>query len=285
MRTSLDRSAFLVDLAAAAERAELPVEQIHTEYGHDQIEVSLAPDTPVAAVDTVAAARIVIGRVAARHGLRISFSPVPFDGEAGNGAHLHMSLADDDGPLFSGGRAHTACARQAGRRSPGSSRRCRICSASTPVRRCRRCVSSPATGRARRRAGAWRTAKPRCGSSRPHREVRTAPTPNSNSSTRAPTRTLPPRRFLGSALRGIDRGLELPAEIPEDPSKAAQPPTLLPTEQRAVIEAMADSPTAAELLTPEVIEALVAVRRYEMATFGDLSPAETTQALRLAWSC
>ena len=79
------------------------VEQIHTEYGHDQLEVSLAPNTPVAAVDTVAAARIVIGRAAARHGLRISFSPVPFEGEAGNGAHLHLSLADADGPLFSGG--------------------------------------------------------------------------------------------------------------------------------------------------------------------------------------
>ena len=30
-----------------------PVEQIHTEYGHDQLEVSLAPNTPVAAADAV----------------------------------------------------------------------------------------------------------------------------------------------------------------------------------------------------------------------------------------
>ena len=34
-----------------------------------------------------------------------------------------------------------------------------------------------------------------------------------------------------------------------------------------------------------MIEALVAVRRYEITTFGDLPPAETTKALRLAWSC
>ena len=46
IRTSLDRSAFLVDLATTAERAGLSVEQIHTEYGHDQLEVSLAPDHP-----------------------------------------------------------------------------------------------------------------------------------------------------------------------------------------------------------------------------------------------
>ena len=103
IRTSLDRSAFLVDLATTAERAGLSVEQIHTEYGHDQLEVSLAPTTPVAAADAVILTRIVLGRAAARHGLRISFAPVPFEGAAGNGAHLHLSLADDRGPLFSGG--------------------------------------------------------------------------------------------------------------------------------------------------------------------------------------
>ncbi len=103
IRTSLDRSNFLVDLAVAAENAGLEIEQLHTEYGHDQVEVSLAPATPVAVADAVILARIVIGRVAARHDMKVSFSPVPFEGEAGNGAHLHLSLADADGPLLSGG--------------------------------------------------------------------------------------------------------------------------------------------------------------------------------------
>ena len=52
-----------------------------------------------------------------------------------------------------------------------------------------------------------------------------------------------------------------------------------------MIEAFENSATAAELLTPAVIDALSAVRRYELGTFGDLPPAETTKALRLAWSC
>ena len=64
MRTSLDRSAFLVDLAVAAERAGLSIEQIHTEYGHDQLEVSLAPTTP-SPPRRRHPARIVIGRAAA----------------------------------------------------------------------------------------------------------------------------------------------------------------------------------------------------------------------------
>jgi glutamine synthetase len=91
--------------------------------------------------------------------------------------------------------------------------------------------------------------------------------------------------FLGSALRGIDRELELPPEIPENPSQSATPPPPLPTEQRAAIEALRGSAAAAELLTPAVVDALVAVRSHEITTFGDSSPAETTRALRLAWSC
>jgi glutamine synthetase len=122
MRTSLDRSAFLVDLTVAAERAGLSIEQLHTEYGHDQIEISLAPTTPVAAADAVILARIVIGRAAARHGLKISFSPVPFEGEAGNGAHLHLSLSDDAGRRA---RARTGSHRRHPRRSAGSAWRVR----------------------------------------------------------------------------------------------------------------------------------------------------------------
>ena len=288
VRTSLDRSAFLVDLAAAAERAQLPVEQIHTEYGHDQIEVSLAPDTPVAAADAVAATRIVIGRAAARHGLRISFSPVPFEGEAGNGAHLHLSSGRRRRPaVLRRATGHTACGRQASRRSPGCiDRRCPTFSASTRDRCCRRCGSSPATGPGRRRAGVWRTARPRCDSSRPPPEPRTAPT--SSSSSIDPSAN----PYLAAAAssrqrtaRHRPRTRACPPRCPKDPSKVAQPPPTLQTEQRAAIKAIEGSPVAAELLTPEVIEGLVAVRRYEIATFGDLPPAETTQALRLAWSC
>ena len=49
----MDRSAFLVDLARTAERTGLAVEQLHTEYGHDQLEMSLAPADPVATADAV----------------------------------------------------------------------------------------------------------------------------------------------------------------------------------------------------------------------------------------
>jgi glutamine synthetase len=285
VRTSLDRSAFLVDLAEAAERAGLPVEQIHTEYGHDQLEVSLAPATPVAAVDTVAAARIVIGRAAARHHLRISFSPVPFEGEAGNGAHLHLSLADVDGPLFSGGDGPH------GMRPAGESATAGVLQALPDLLGV---YAGSVLSSARLKPGNWAGAAQCWGLENREAAVRfVAATPGTPHGANIECKLIDPSAnpylaavsFLGSALRGIDNGLELPTEVPKDPTKAAQPPPMLQTAQQTVIKALETSPIAAQLLSPAVVEGLVAVRRYEITTYGDRPQAETTQALRLAWSC
>ncbi|MCV7227980.1 glutamine synthetase family protein [Mycolicibacterium komossense] len=285
IRTSLDRSAFLVDLAATAERAGLRVEQIHTEYGHDQLEVSLAPTTPVAAADAVILTRIVLGRAAARHGLRISFAPVAFEGGAGNGAHLHLSLADEQGPLLSGGDGPY------GIRPAGGAA---IAGVIDTLPDLIGVYAGSALSALRLKPGNWAGAAACWGLENREAAVRfIAATAGSPHGANAELKLIDPSAnpylaaaaFLNSALRGIDRQLELPAEIPENPSQSAGTPPPLPTDQRAAIEATEKSAVAAELLTPEVVEALVAVRRYELNTFGDRSPAEITQALRLAWSC
>ena len=285
IRTSLDRSAFLVDLAATAERAGLSIEQIHTEYGHDQLEVSLAPTTPVAAADAVILTRIVLGRAAARHGLRISFSPVPFEGAAGNGAHLHLSLSDDRGPLLSGGEGPY------GIRPAGGSA---IAGVLDTLPGLIGVYAGSAVSALRLRPGNWAGASACWGLENREAAVRfIAATAGSPHGANAELKLIDPSAnpylaaaaFLGSALRGIDGQLPLPAEVPENPSQAAEPPPPLPTEQSAAIEALLASTAAAELLTPAVVEHLAAVRGHEIATFGDRSPAETTRALRLAWSC
>ena len=285
MRTSLERSAFLVDLTVAAERAGLSIEQLHTEYGHDQLEVSLAPTTPVAAADAVVLARIVIGRAAARHGLKISFSPVPFDGESGNGAHLHLSLADDSGPLFSGGDGPH------GIRPSGQSA---IAGVLESLPDLLGVYAGSVVSPLRLKPGNWAGAAACWGLENREAAVRyIAATPGNPHGANAELKLIDPSAnpylavtaFLGSALRGMDRGLELPAEVTDDPSQASDAPPPLATDQRSVIEALEASSTAEELLTPAVIEGLVAVRRHELTTYGDRPPAETTQALRLAWSC
>jgi glutamine synthetase len=273
----------LVDLAVAAERAGLSIEQIHTEYGHDQLEMSLAPTTPVAAADAVILARIVIGRAAARHGLKISFSPVPFVGEAGNGAHLHLSLADDAGPLFSGGDG------PCGMRPPGQSA---IVGVLDGLPDLLGVYAGSVLSASRLRPGNWAGAAKCWGLENREAAVRfIAATPGNPHGANAELKIIDPSAnpylavtaFLGSALRGIDQGLELPAEVADDPSQATTPPPPLPTDQRTAIEALEASTAAA--LTPAVIEGVAAVRRHELTTYGDRPPAETTQALRLAWSC
>ena len=88
----LEHEGFVRDSIAALTAAGVAVEQFHPEYGVNQFELSLAPRTPVAAADQLILTRIIISRVARRHGFRVSLSPVPFAGSVGNGAHQHFSL-------------------------------------------------------------------------------------------------------------------------------------------------------------------------------------------------
>ena len=285
IRTSLEHSAFLVDLATTADRAGLSIEQIHTEYGHDQLEVSLAPTTAVAAADAVILTRIVLGRAAARHGLRISFAPVPFEGAAGNGAHLHLSLADADGPLFSGGDGPY------GIRPAGGSAIAGVVDALPDLLGV---YAGSALSALRLKPGNWAGAVACWGLENREAAVRfIAATPGSPHGANAELKLVDPSAnpylaaaaFLGSALRGVDRNMDLPAEIPENPAQSDSAPAPLATDQLSAVDALERSDVAAELLTPEMIEAVVAVRRHELATYGGRPPAETTQALRLAWSC
>ncbi|MGV9799145.1 glutamine synthetase family protein [Mycobacterium sp. NPDC003449] len=283
MRTSLDRSGFLVDLMAAADRAGLGVEQLHTEYGHDQFEISLAPTTPVAAADAVILARILIGRVAARYGLKVSFSPVPFAGEAGNGAHLHLSLADDAGPLLSGGDGPHQL-RPAGQSA--------MAGVHDGLPDLLGVYAGSVLSAARLKPGNWAGAAKCWGLENREAALRfIAATPGNPHGANVELKIIDPSAnpylaaaaMLGSALRGIDKSLQLPTEVTEDPAAGDAPP--LPADQRTVIEALETSAIAAELMTPAIVEGLVAVRRHELATYGDRPAGETTQALRLAWSC
>ncbi|WP_044514712.1 type I glutamate--ammonia ligase [Mycolicibacterium septicum] len=283
MRTSLDRSAFLVDLAVAAEQAGLDVEQLHTEYGHDQVEVSLAPARPVAVADSVILARIVIGRVAARHGLKVSFSPVPFEGEAGNGAHLHLSLGDADGPLLSGGEGPHGL-REAGQSA--------IAGVLDGLPDLLGIYAGSTLSAARLKPGNWAGATKCWGLENREAAVRfVAATPGNPHGANVELKIIDPSAnpylaaaaLLGSALRGIDKTLPLPVEVTDDPAAGASQP--LPTDHREVIETLESSSLAADLLTPAIVEGLSAVRRHELTTYGDRPLAETCQALRLAWSC
>jgi glutamine synthetase len=95
---------------------------------------------------------------------------------------------------------------------------------------------------------------------------------------------------LGLALDGISRERALPAEITVDPAtlteeqRAANDTVLLPAEQAVALDALERSALMRGILGDRVVDAVVAVRRYEQQHFGDLSPVELSDRFRLAWS-
>jgi glutamine synthetase len=91
------------DLIAALEDEGISVDQFHPEYAMGQLEISVAPADPVGAADTTVLVRQTIRALAARHGMRASFSPVVIPGHVGNGGHVHFSLWREGVNLFSGG--------------------------------------------------------------------------------------------------------------------------------------------------------------------------------------
>ena len=81
----------------------LEIGQLHAEYGPAQLELSLAATDPVTAADRQLLARQTLRATAARHGLRLSFAPLPSTGSAGNGWHIHSSVWRDEVNLLAGG--------------------------------------------------------------------------------------------------------------------------------------------------------------------------------------
>jgi glutamine synthetase len=285
LRTSLEQSELLVDLNRAAASAGLAIEQLHMEYGHDQLEVSLAPAVPVAAGDAVVLARTVIGRTAARHGLQVSFSPVPFAGEAGNGAHLHLSLTGSEGPRFSGGPGPHGLTDAGGAAIAGV---LDTLPGLTGV------YAGSALSAQRLQPGNWAGAAVCWGLENREAAVRlVAATPGNPHGANIELKVVDPSAnpylaiaaLLGSARLGIEQRLPLPAEVPVNPSASDVSLPALPAGQAAAIDALEASEAAVAILGAPVVEGIAAVRRHEIATYGALPVSEIAAALRVAWSC
>jgi glutamine synthetase len=285
LRSSLEQTVFLTDLTRAAEAAGLGVEQLHMEYGHDQLEMSLSPTDPVSAADDVVLGRIVIGRAAARHGMRVSFSPVPFAGDAGNGAHLHLSLVSGGEPVFSGGPGPHGLTPTGGSAIAGVlatlPELIGVYAGSTLS--ARRLVPGNWAGAAlcwglENREAAVRLVESGHGSAHGANIELKVVDPSANP-------YLAVAAFLGSARLGAERGLPLPEEVAVDPARSGRDLAVLPPHQAEALDALATSAIARELLGLPVVEGLLAVRRHEVASYSGLPLAETAEALRLAWSC
>lgn len=91
-------TALLGDLAAN----EVPVDQVHAEYGPAQVEISIGKSDPVDAADRQLLARQTIHAAARAHGLQACFAPLFTGSGVGNGWHLHTSVWRDGRNLLAG---------------------------------------------------------------------------------------------------------------------------------------------------------------------------------------
>jgi glutamine synthetase len=286
----LEHEGFVRDVMAAMLAAGVAVEQFHPEYGVNQFEMSLAPASPVAAADQLVLARLLIGRVARTHGLRVSLSPVPFAGGAGSGAHQHFSLHRGDVPIFSGGQGPH------GLTSEGAAA---IGGLVAGLQQALLVFSGSLVSGLRMRPGNWAGAYACWGTENREAAVRfMAATHGNPHGANVEVKVCDPSAnpylasaaILGLALGGIGHGAALPAEITVDPDaltagqRAEAGVVQLSSRQSDSIAALEGSTLLRAILGDAAVDALLAVRRYEQRNYCDLTPAELTDRFRMAWS-
>jgi len=79
---------------------DFKVELAHHEVGPSQHEFKLKFDEAIRMIDKLVSFRYLLKNFAKNHGFEVTFMPKPFYGLAGNGLHLHLSLWEDNIPLF-----------------------------------------------------------------------------------------------------------------------------------------------------------------------------------------
>jgi len=286
----LDQEDFIQDLYAAARVAGLPIEQLHAEYGPNQFEFSVAPADPIEAADRHALARLLVRRVARRHGYAASFSPVPFAGAVGNGAHQHFSLSRDGAPLFSGGDGPR------GLTSDGAAALGGVVAGIADIQGL---VAGSILSGARLSPGTWSGSYACWGTENREAAVRfILPGPANPHGANVEVKVVDPSSnvylataaVLALACHGIETAATLADEVSVDPSalteadRHARGITPLPQDPAEILSRLNASALARNLLGDAAVDEVVAVRRYIQDTYAGMSVEEKAERFRLAWS-
>jgi glutamine synthetase len=285
----LEHEAFVRDVIAAAAAAGVGIEQFHPEYGANQFEISLSPLPPVAAADQLVLTRILIGRAARRHGLRVSLSPVPFAGSVGSGAHQHFSLAASDGPLFSGG------AGAAGMTAAGQSA---VAGVLAGLPQAQGVLCGSIVSGLRMQPGNWAGAYACWGTENREAAIRfvkggSGSVHGGNVEVKIVDASANPylasAAILGLALDGIRGTATLPPETTVDPAKLSESDRTRAGirrlyEQADVIDALDNSALLRGIMGDAAVDMVVAVRRLEHEHYSDLGPEQLADKFRMAWS-
>ena len=259
-------------LVAALESQGLLLEQYYAELGHGQHEISTAHAAALQAADEQLLVRETIRGVAAQQGLVASLAPKPWPDNAGNGAHVHFSLWEEEHNRFhaEGGLSELAHSFIAGvlAHLPG------LCGLSAPsFNSYRRIVPRYWAGA----YGCWgqdnREASVRVAS--PFRGAEEAST---NAELKASDSSANPYLALGgliaAGLDGVERGLRPPEPVDVDPATLGEDEQArrgihrLPATQAEALDALAADDVLIAALGPVLAGSYLAVRRSEWAAYS-----------------
>jgi glutamine synthetase len=286
----LEYEAFVRDVTAAAAVSGIVIEQLHPEYGANQFEISLTPQSPVAAADQLVLTRLIIARIARRYGLRVSLSPAPFVGEVGCGAHQHFSLTGSAGPLFSDG---------AGTRGMTSKGENAMAGLLRGLLEAQGILCGSIVSGLRLHAGNWAGAYACWGTENREAALRfIAGGPGNPYGGNVEVKVVDPSAnpyfataaILGLALDGIKEKASLPPEIKVDPAVLSDSDrsragiVALSESQAKAIVALDNSKRLRAILGDPAVDVMVAVRSLEHEKYAHLNREQLADKFRMAWS-
>jgi glutamine synthetase len=271
---------FVADVLRDCAANGLPLGQLHAEYGPAQVELSIDAADPVTAADRQLLARQTLRAAADRHGLQLSFAPLPALEMAGNGWHIHSSvwrdgvnlLADGPGPYVAGILRDLAAVAA---------------------------VTAPSLGSlSRMRPGYFAGAFTFWGVENREAPVRYIPgssllgAEHANVELKTSDASANPYLALAAVLAagaaGIADDLELPPPVQADPGtwtadeRAERGIVALPATQGEQEEALRDS-RIADALGPEVLGAFLAVRRSDATAATGMEVDDMLAGLRFKY--
>ncbi|MFI9505078.1 glutamine synthetase [Nocardia sp. NPDC052566] len=275
------------DLVETLTRQHIEVHQFHPEYATSQLEVSVAPNDPVAAADDAVLVRHTIRQMSSRYGWRATLAPSIEPDGAGSGGHLHLSVHDDDGPLFAGGDGPH------GMRRPGEAFLAGV------LRELPALIAVGAGNPASflrlepsRWAGVWQCwgHEAREAALRFVTGVHGTEPWAANAEVKCFDATGNPYLIVGSViaagLAGVAEDLRLPAGISGDPSHFDAEQLMLsgvrrlPTSPSEAAEQFEKSAVLAEAMGQEMHDALLTVRRAEAERYREATPSELIELTR-----
>jgi glutamine synthetase len=268
----------------------IDVEQFHPEYAAGQLEISVAPNDPVAAADDSVLIRQTIRAVSQRHGLQVSFAPSVVAGGVGNGGHVHLSLWRDGQNLLTGGPGRYGMTAEGEAFAGGilSALPALVAVGAPSVASYIRLVPShwagayQCWGKENREAG-LRLVTGSAG----EQDVR------ANLEVKCFDLAANPYLVIGSllaaGLSGIKDGATLPTEVEGDPvglaeaDLAARGAHRLPQSLSEAIGALETCDLLRAAMGEPMFEAFLAVRRAEIELFSGASPADIVARTRWRW--